>query len=142
MREALAALGLLGEAVVALASARRRLRRDPAVVRPLLVDEPRTLGEAERATAAAIARAIERAARLRRGTTCLQRAMAAHRMLAHRMLARRGLRPALRLGSQGASGARFTAHAWLELGGVPIYGAPSPLVFVPPREAARSFQRL
>ncbi len=119
-RFALADVGLLAEASLALGTARlafavwplrRAVRVLETVWAPAAPDAPRA--EAERVVwAVAVA-----AGRLRLGRTCLPRAAATHAILR-----RRGHRAELRIGFR-RDGAALLGHAWVEVDGRELPGS-------------------
>lgn len=127
IRERLRGLALAGEAVLALRRARRLVRAHPAAIQSMMTGRSTPVPPYEREEAARVARAVARGARFVRPATCLVRAVAGHQLLE-----RRGVTTTVRLGRDTPDGRGFQAHAWLELGGVPILGDPRPDRFDPP----------
>lgn len=127
VRDGLRAVALIAETAVALRRAGVLMQTQPGAIDPMMGARSGPVTAAETAIAAQVARAVARAARLVPRATCLVRAVAAYQLLE-----RRGVRTTLCIGHRDSPSDGFTAHAWLELGGVAIVGEPSPSRFARP----------
>lgn len=128
-RETLEAVALTAEVILALRKARRSIRvGNDEVARMMSARVCAVTSEDER-LARLIGRTVSRWARVVHGSNCLVRAVAAHNVLAVR-----GVDARLCVGHAATATAGFSAHAWLEIGGVAVVGEPSPVRFSVPQQ--------